>query len=528
MKTKIVPDTSVIIDGRITEILKKEKGEVEIIIPEAVVLELEKQANLGRETGFDGLNELKSLRQISEESEGRITIKFYGNPPTKEDVRYAKFGRMDELIRKTAEENDATLVTSDKIQALVSEVRGLKVRYIGPKVRRIRPHIFKLFDSETMSLHLKENMPIFAKKGKVGNFELVKIGSKISRGELEEYVREIVESAQADPRGYLEMEKRGVAVVQLGEYRIVITRPPFSDGLEITAVKPLVKTKLSDYGLSRKLLKRLAEGAEGIFIAGAPGHGKSTFAQALAEFYLGKGKVIKTMEHPRDLQVPDIVTQYIELEGSMEQTGDILLLVRPDYTIFDEVRKTKDFQIFADMRLAGVGMVGVTHANRAIDAIQRLVGRVELGVIPHIVDTIIFIESGKIKDVYELRMTVKIPFGMREADLSRPVIEVRDFETGSPQYELYSYGEEVVVIPIRARVKREISGPEELSISRTKKLIILRSRIHRDEFVKILVDGKEISQARVNRAGNIKIKRNTDLGRVLQEAINSGGEIRIA
>lgn len=177
MKTKIVPDTSVIIDGRITEILKKEKGEVEIIIPEAVVLELEKQANLGRETGFDGLNELKSLRQISEESEGRITIKFYGNPPTKEDVKYAKFGRMDELIRKTAEENDAILVTSDKIQALVSEVRGLKVRYIGPKVRKIRPHIFNLFDSETISLHLKENTPIFAKKGKVGNFELVKIGS---------------------------------------------------------------------------------------------------------------------------------------------------------------------------------------------------------------------------------------------------------------------------------------------------------------------------------------------------------------
>ncbi|MEA3255558.1 MAG: PINc/VapC family ATPase [Candidatus Altiarchaeota archaeon] len=527
MKGRIVPDTSVIIDGRITEILKKKKGKTEVLIPEAVISELENQANRGRETGFDGLNELKSLRQISEESKGRITIKFQGKPPTREDVKYARLGRIDELIRRAAEENDAVLVTSDKIQALVSEAKGLNVSYIGPKVKKIQPQIFKLFDSETMSLHIKENTPIFAKKGKVGHFELIEVGSKIDREKAEEYTREIVESAQVDPKGYLEMERRGVAIIQLGEYRIVITRPPFSDGLEITAVKPLVRTKLSDYKPSKKLLKRLSDGAEGIFVAGAPGHGKSTFAQALAEFYLGKGKVIKTMEHPRDLQVPDVVTQYIELEGSMEQTGDILLLVRPDYTIFDEVRKTKDFQIFADMRLAGVGMIGVTHASKTIDAIQRLVGRVELGVIPHIVDTIIYIRNGEIREVYELNMTVKVPHGMREADLARPVIEVKDFETGTPQYELYSYGEEVVVIPIKAKARRE-SPEEELSILRTKKLIILRSRIHRDEFVKILVNGKEISSARVNRAGNIKIKRNTELGRILYEALNSGKKIRVS
>jgi len=99
-------------------------------------------------------------------------------------------------------------------------------------------------------------------------------------------------------------------VIQLREYRIVIARPPFSDGLEITAVRPLVKTHLEDYRLSKKLLDRLASRAEGIFIAGAPGQGKSTFAQALAGFYLSMGRVVKTMESPRDLQVPDVVTQY--------------------------------------------------------------------------------------------------------------------------------------------------------------------------------------------------------------------------
>ena len=35
---------------------------------------------------------------------------------------------------------------------------------------------------------------------------------------------------------FVEMERLGVTVVQLGNMRIVIARPPFSDAIEITAV----------------------------------------------------------------------------------------------------------------------------------------------------------------------------------------------------------------------------------------------------------------------------------------------------
>jgi ATPase len=522
---KIVPDTSVIIDGRISQILRelKDKG-VEIIIPEAVVSELEYQANLGKETGFDGLDELTSLRKMVEKSKKKITLRFCGESPKPEHIKRARIGMIDELIRKAADENDATLITSDKIQALVSEAKGIRVKYIGPKIKEVKPRIFDLFDQETMSVHLKENTPISAKKGHVGNFRLVQIAGRVSREDMQDYAREIVEFSYSDPNGQIELEKKGATVVQLGEYRIVIARPPFSDGFEITAVKPLVQTKLSDYSLSKKLLKRLEAQAEGIFVAGSPGAGKTTFVQALAEFYLNRGKIVKTMEHPRDLQVPDVITQYGPLEGSMENTSDILVLVRPDYTIFDEVRKTRDFEVFADMRLAGVGMVGVTHANRAIDAVQRLIGRVELGVIPHIVDTVIFIEAGEIKEVYELGMVVKVPHGMREADLARPIIEVRDFETGKPEYELYSYGEEVVVIPIRGKRGKE---PEELSFSLTKKQVILRSKVFRDEQVKVFADEEFICKPRVNRSGNIKIKRNTAAGRTLLDALKSGKKVKI-
>ena len=81
---------------------------------------------------------------------------------------------------------------------------------------------------------------------------------------------------------------------------------------------------------------------------------------------------------PRDLNVQPEITQYTALEGDMAKTGDILLLVRPDFTVFDEMRVTNDFKIYADNRLAGVGMVGVVHATKPIDAIQRFIGRIEL------------------------------------------------------------------------------------------------------------------------------------------------------
>jgi ATPase len=124
-------------------------------------------------------------------------------------------------------------------------------------------------------------------------------------------------------------------------------------------------------------------------------------------------------------------------------------LVRPDYVIYDEVRKTSDFEVFADMRLAGVGLIGVTHANRAIDAVQRLIGRVELGMIPQVVDTVIHILKGQIQQILELEFSVRVPSGMTEADLARPVILVRDFLTKQEVYEIYTYGEQVVVMPIQ-------------------------------------------------------------------------------
>ncbi|RLE67596.1 MAG: hypothetical protein DRJ45_09240 [Thermoprotei archaeon] len=115
------------------------------------------------------------------------------------------------------------------------------------------------------------------------------------------------------------------------------------------------------------------------------------------------------------------------------------------------MRDSRDFELYTDLRLAGVGMVGVIHATSPIDAIQRFIGRVELGMIPSIIDTVIYIKNGQVKKVYELETTVKVPHGLKEADLARPVVVVKDFLTGEPEYELYVFGERTFVVPIKKK-----------------------------------------------------------------------------
>ena len=447
---RIVPDTSAIIEGNVEKIIK-EKGlnYPEIIIPEAVIAELEHQANNQRPTGIRGLENVKKLQDLAEI--GEISIRITGRRPTKFEKDNAKLGEIDGLIRDVAKDELALLLTSDKIQAKTAEAQGIPTIYYAQEYKgAIDLKIAKFFDDDTMSVHLKENVVPMAKKGKPGHIELVKLADeKFTYKQLEAIAEEILEKERYDPKTYLEVDKQGAIVVQSRDLRISIARPPFSEALEITAVRPVAEVSLDQYHLSSQLIERLTNSARGILISGSPGAGKSTFAQAIAKFYdEDLNKVVKTMESPRDLQVGDTITQYAPLEGDMENTADILLLVRPDFTIYDELRKNHDFKIFADMRLAGVGMIGVVHATRPIDAIQRIASRVDLGTIPSIVDTTIYIEDGEISAIYENKLTVKVPSGMEERDLARPVIEVRDFESGTLVNEIYTYGEQTIVMDI--------------------------------------------------------------------------------
>ena len=447
---RVLPDTSVIIDGRFRRFLSEKKIDT-ILLDEAVIAEIEHQAGIGKTSGESGLEELKKIKELSRKK--NIEIEYVGERPP-----LSRLKDIDDIIRSSAYDNNAVLVTGDMIQKTIAEIKSIPVEYI-PGKRDIKMSIEDFFDEDTMSVHLKDGVNVIAKKGTPKNIYFEKKDRILNENELNEISIDIIERAKRDRDCFIELDEHGAVIVQLREYRIAITKPPFSDRFEITAVRPVRKVSLEEYNLSEKLKKRL-KNAEGILVAGSPGAGKSTFVQALAEYYKDQDKIVKTMEKPRDLQVSPEITQYTSLGGSMEKTADILLLVRPDFTIFDEMRKTSDFLIFADMRLAGVGMVGVVHASKTIDAIQRFIGRIELGIIPQIIDTIIYIDRGDIEQVFSLEYTVKVPYGMSEADLTRPVIEVRDFEKNTLEYEIYSYGEQVVVMPVR---KRSIKPPKNIS-----------------------------------------------------------------
>ena len=541
MPNKYACDTSVIFNGIILNLITD--GELgvkpEIYIPNVVVAEVEYRTNIQKEIGFYGLNVLKELRTL--DNDEKITLNIVGKRPTREEIKMSPGGELDALIRKSALEHNASLITSDRIQGDVGIFEGLEVIYTKEKAVPIKAEqltlkLLEYFDETTMSVHLKRGLPPYAKKGSPGNWRLEKIGDEqITAKLMEEIAIEIIEMVREDEHSFVEIEKIGAVVAQLREFRIVITRPPFSNDVEITAVHPLVTLPLEDYSINARLHKRL-EKAEGILVAGAPGAGKSTFSAALANFYLEQGKVVKTLESVRDLQVKEEITQYTKLEGSLENSADILLLVRPDFTIFDEVRTTKDFQIYADFRLSGVGMVGVVHSSSAIDAIQRFIGRIELGMLPSIIDTIVFIKGGDISAVLIIKMTVKVPHGFRDKDLARPVVEVRDFKTDRLAYEIYSFGQDIVINPINPidhtssfkgkeyyrgdkLIRRRKEKRIELDIKITKQKIILKaSPEYASSNIIVFANGQEIFTGSLSRSSNITLSLSNKEGRkVLKE-----------
>lgn len=312
-----------------------------------------------------------------------------------------------------------------------------------------------LLESDVHTLFLKADCPPRTKAGGIGNLRLADVEGADDGGwdtirleSLQEEIIGLIDENRDRSDCFLEIDRKGCQVIQLGDLRISCAWPPFADAREITIVRPVAKLSIGDYDIDPQLISRLSDHHRGVFICGRPGSGKTTLAQAIAE-YLDEdvGAMVKTMEAPRDLQLANRITQYAPLEGDLEKTAEIIFLVRPDFVIFDEVRRARDFEIFADVRLAGVGLLGVTHANSALEAIQRLIGKVELGLVSQVLDTILHVEAGQIQQVLELRMTVKPPSGMQE-ELARPVIEVVEFPSGKITHEMFAFGSEIAVVPV--------------------------------------------------------------------------------
>ncbi len=508
---KIIPDKTILVDGIISQ--KIEEGKLiveEIHLHEDILRLFETEAKKGKASGMLGLEEIRKLQEYSQQEKFDL---YFANKQLARDRRFLE-EELDLMIINLAWQQGGTLLTADEILAKIAQGKGIKVEYIKKteKIKKIK--LEEYFDDKTMSVHLREGTLPMAKKGKPGEWDFIAIKkTKMKTEEIKEISTEIIEEAHLRSDGFVEIERDGSTIVQLGHFRIVMLRPPLSDGWEITAVRPVKRLNIDDYKLSEKLLQRIEENAEGILISGSPGQGKSTFAQALAVFYSEKGNIVKTVEAPRDLILPEEITQLSITIGSAEEIHDILLLSRPDYTLFDEMRNTKDFLLYSDLRLSGVGMVGIVHGTSPIDSIQRFIGRIELGVIPHVLDTVIFIKDGMVSTVLAVEMKVKVPNGMTEADLARPVVVISDFESGKPYAEIYSYGEETVVIPVAKEEKRGLHSLAEKQIERAfnKYTDRIEVEVLSDDKVLIKVPEKCISSI-IGREGKNISKIEQDLG----------------
>ena len=89
---KIVPDTSIIIEGLVSDRISNNELKVkEVVNHEAVLAELEHQANQGKAIGFIGLDEIKKLREISEKNKFVNLYKEIGEELFKRGVNVSNY-----------------------------------------------------------------------------------------------------------------------------------------------------------------------------------------------------------------------------------------------------------------------------------------------------------------------------------------------------------------------------------------------------------------------------------------------------
>jgi predicted PilT family ATPase len=161
-----------------------------------------------------------------------------------------------------------------------------------------------------------------------------------------------------------------------------------------------------------------------------------------------------------------------------------------------------------------------------------------LGQVPSTVDTVVHIEDGRVAKVNSLSLKVKLPTGMSSSqrDLARPVVEVRDFELGLLEYEMFTFGGEKVVLPVRSvstptargeQRRRGVPGesvPVSLSYSK-KKVTVSAGRKYAKQRVELFAEDQYLLTTVIGGNGESSIRVKTRQGAVLVDAMEDGLKI---
>ena len=439
---KAVLDTSIVINGRFAKMLESgEIGECEIIIPTAVIDELQAQASKGRDIGFKGLEEVKKIRELAA-SKG-LVVRFIGERPSLEDIKLARSGRIDALIRDVAKSEKGTLYTSDYVQALVAEAEGISVRYIEAYTRREKFKFEEFLTPETILLEFKSGSYPVAKVIDEGRVKLIKLGNKpLNDEDVNKLIEEVVNECRLSNECSIRILKMGAMIIQLRDYRIAVAKPPFSDKLELTirrlSFKPRFKTEPLD-----TLMEEIGAKSMGILVIGAPESGTLELARMILNAYREKGKIIKVIEYGKMLGEAGNLTCYGLLEGDIEKTTEFLIHVKPDCVILNDMSNAKDFKSFIKLRLAGIDVVGIIYAGDPFQVLKRFVSKLDLDLLTRILNFLVLVMDDLLK-IYKLNMAIRAPTGRDPVNI-KPLVEIRDLVEGTIEYEIYLDGGKLVI-----------------------------------------------------------------------------------
>jgi len=159
-----IPDFSAIIEGAVSRFIESEGLTGRIIVHRAIIQLLELFALRGRGIAYAGLKELKKLGELHEK--GVITLEYSGERLRirGDEPEEVMINEVDSSIRELAMSVGGVVLTGDPVIYDICRSLGIQTIYVGKK-KEGKLLFEEFFDSETMSLHLKEGSLSSSKKG---------------------------------------------------------------------------------------------------------------------------------------------------------------------------------------------------------------------------------------------------------------------------------------------------------------------------------------------------------------------------